>query len=165
MIFDAEKWERIKNRREDAYQAYQAANEDWQFEKKDFAKIAEIFKGNFPLVNKLFIAVDEAITQLRRMDPLNIPMIELKVEETLALPESGSDCRRHLTVLLEKLITMKRAEARKEQAAEVQRNNTECFNVLETFARKHIKLPTSSGPYPAADIPLAVDFYTESYND
>lgn len=165
MIFNVEKWERIKNRHEDAVQAYQAANEDWIFKKDNFEKQAGIFRKNFYPDSAKFAVADEAIMQLRRMDPLDFPAITLKVKETRSLAEPKTDYHHHLAQLLDSLIVMKRAEARKDQMAENKRNNTQCFAGLEAFARKHIKLPLSSGPEPVADSMPTIDYYTESSHD
>lgn len=162
MIFNFEKWERIKNRREDAAQAYQVAGEDWRFERSSFEKNAGVFERNFHRSIPKYAEVSEAINLLRKMDPQDISAIDLKVNETLALVETGNSHHQQLTELLTKLLTMKRAEARKEQAAEAQENNTRCFSVLEEFARKHIKLRLSSGPTPVNDSPAAMDFYREN---
>jgi hypothetical protein len=162
MIFDIEKWERIKNRREDVVQAYRAANEDWQFEKGSFEKIAVLYGRDFHQSNAECARDGAAISLLRRMNPQDITAINLKVKETLALVETGTSHHRRLTELLTQLIVMKRAEARKERSAEVQQNNTRCFGMLEEFARKHIKLPLSSGPAPVGDSPATIDFYMEN---
>lgn len=162
MIFNVEKWERIKNRHDNAVEVYLAASEDFRFEKDSFEKIAGIFTVNFPPSNTQFAEAEEAIRQLRRMNPLDFSAITLKVKETRSLAEQKTSHHQHLVQLLDKLIVMKRAEARKDQASENQQNNTRCFAVLEAFARKHIKLHLSSGPAPVADSIPTMDYYTES---
>ena len=162
MIFDVEKWERIKNGCEDAHHIYRLASDDFRFEKSQFEKSAGYFQENFPATNTLLIKIHEAIKQLRRMNPLEMSVIELNIEKTLALTETGTTLHQHLKQLSAQLITMKRAEARKESAEEILRNNNQCFNVLETFARNHIKLRTSSGPAIVKDNPTAMEFYTGS---
>jgi hypothetical protein len=162
MIFDIDKWERIKNRHKDAVQAFRSASDDWQFEKDNFVKIAIFFQQNFPPSNPDYAEVDQAISVLRRMDPKDISAINLKAKETLELAKDKTSHRQHLTGLLENLIIMKRAEARKELAAEVQQNTIKCFPVLDEFARKHIKLLLSPDPTPGTDYPTTMDSYSES---
>lgn len=149
MIFDREKWERIKNKREVAGKVFEAANEDFNFEKGNFDKSNSFFRNNFR--NSYHQEIHDAVTQLLRMNPADMSAIRAEISKTQAMVEKDTSIYDHLQKLLGQLLTLKLATAKKEQAREALTNNGKCFSILEEFAKKHIQLPTSTGPYPVQD--------------
>jgi hypothetical protein len=151
LVFDVEKYDRYKTRKEDAHLAYLAANEDFRFERDSFLKSLSFFKSDFPPNNKLYDQAYDSLYQASRMDASNIPAINAALKETLALAEDGTTHKKHLFDLIEQVIVMKKAEVRQNAATQQQRNLGECWQTLEDFARKHIKFKNSTGPTPVAD--------------
>ncbi len=143
MIFDAEKFERIKNAKEDARQSYEAANDNWRFQRDELARLHQMFEKDFNDF-KIFRDIDGEFTAIRKMPADNFPARQAATQTLLAKVPTDAQIYRHLKQLIEHLLSTKRAEARQIAAAENQSNHGRCFAVLEAFARKHISLKMKS---------------------
>lgn len=144
MIFDAEKFERIKNAKEDAWQSYSVADDNWRFQRDELARLHQMFKKNFNDFNIFREIIDDEFTAIRKMPADNFPELQAATQTLLAKVPTDAQIYSHLKQLIEHLLSTKRAEARQIAAAANQNNHGRCFAVLEAFARKHISLKMES---------------------
>src|SRR5664279_3304578 len=102
MIFDAEKFERIKNARDDAMQSYHAANDDWRPQRDELALLHSMFEKNFNDFN-IFREINDEFTGIRKMPADNFPALQVATQTLLAKVPTDAQIYSHLKQLIEHL--------------------------------------------------------------
>ena len=121
-VFDVDKYERYKTRVEAAQLAYQAISEDFRNERNELLKLLSFFNRDFHPSNKHYAEVYEAVNQASKTHLTELPTIDIEVKRILALTEDGSQHQKHLRPICAQIVKVKRAEIKRDAAAQRQQN-------------------------------------------
>jgi hypothetical protein len=149
-VFDVDKYERYKTRVEVAQAVYQAISEDFRLERDELSKMLSFFNRDFHPSNKHYAEAYEAVNKASKTHLAELPAIETEVKRILALAEDGSQHQKHLRPICAQIVKVKRAEIKRDAAAQRQQNLGAFWRKLDALARRHLELGQHTGPIPMA---------------
>ena len=140
-IFNREKFEAIKADVEAVRAAYHEARENRDFHRERYEKQAGAFWRGYPPHTRPFGEIYDGLAALKRTEAGNSrAYFEAESAKLLALlGDDYPEAKWRLEGLLTDLVDLKDAERRFGATVEKQKIVTAGFDVLEDFARKHIK--------------------------